>query len=674
MDEMTGPGEESQKHNSEDAAKYLAESFFGLNLSPADVGGEVLFDDYDDNQSTTAAQGNQPQASAGRMEEIQAFASLDSGSSSVQSAPNRFEENLDDLIVFGDDDDDDDNVSVQDDEEDEDDDENFDFGDEDDEEEDEEEDEDDDEFEDDDDEEDDEEEEDELDDEELDFGADVIDPAPKKGMPVARDSRSGRDDRGADSRQAPSRSNAAHPARPVAESREVQRSPSGPRDGGRRDERPAARSDRSPSRDERPAARDERPAARRDERPPQRGGRPQESTSARSESRGSERTPAKAVDAGRKSPPGDDDYWKELDGWVWDDDAQKKPAASHPVVAAEGIDDEDIDDEDDVVTAAPAADSEEDGESPKRRRGRRRGGRGRGRGRRDRPETSAPAADETSSASDAADFDDFSEILFEEDQEDFVSVSAGSVKAQRRIQDEPPSPAARKPEPVEIDDDDESDDVESPESGDEDRPARSRRGRRGRRGRGKGREETREPVRAEERPAASTRRPVRDEDDMEDDDVEDDDLELSDFGDEDDDEEEVPRRRDRSRAEPARGESARAETPRGERAPRGERPQPGTSGRGRDREERAPRGAESEDRPRRQQPREPRPAVAAGDSEIEGRRGQRPPRVAAEFLDIPTWEEAIGSLAIRTPTEEHARRTENRGRRDGGGRPPRRRN
>ena len=102
--------------NPEDAGKYLAGSFFGLNLSPADVGGEVLFDDYDDNQSTTAAHGNQPQASAGRMEEIQAF---DSGNSSVQSVPNRFEENLDDLIVFGDDDDDDDHVSVRDDEDDE---------------------------------------------------------------------------------------------------------------------------------------------------------------------------------------------------------------------------------------------------------------------------------------------------------------------------------------------------------------------------------------------------------------------------------------------------------------------------------------------------------------------------------------------------------------------------
>jgi hypothetical protein len=48
--------------------------------------------------------------------------------------------------------------------------------------------------------------------------------------------------------------------------------------------------------------------------------------------------------------------------------------------------------------------------------------------------------------------------------------------------------------------------------------------------------------------------------------------------------------------------------------------------------------------------------------------------VAPEFRDIPTWEEAIACLSLRTPTEDHARRTENRGRgsRDSG-RPPRRR-
>jgi hypothetical protein len=44
--------------------------------------------------------------------------------------------------------------------------------------------------------------------------------------------------------------------------------------------------------------------------------------------------------------------------------------------------------------------------------------------------------------------------------------------------------------------------------------------------------------------------------------------------------------------------------------------------------------------------------------------------VAPEYRDVPTWEEAIGCLSLRTPSEDHARRTENRYRRSspGGGR------
>jgi hypothetical protein len=41
--------------------------------------------------------------------------------------------------------------------------------------------------------------------------------------------------------------------------------------------------------------------------------------------------------------------------------------------------------------------------------------------------------------------------------------------------------------------------------------------------------------------------------------------------------------------------------------------------------------------------------------------------VAAEYRDVPTWEEAIGCLSLRTPSEDHARRTENRYRRSNGG-------
>ena len=34
---MTGPNEDPQKKKADEAARYLAESFFGLNMSPADV-------------------------------------------------------------------------------------------------------------------------------------------------------------------------------------------------------------------------------------------------------------------------------------------------------------------------------------------------------------------------------------------------------------------------------------------------------------------------------------------------------------------------------------------------------------------------------------------------------------------------------------------------------------
>ena len=256
---MTGPGEDSHKHKSDDAARYLAESFFGLNMNPADVGGEVLFDDYDDTKSEIEAGASSQNRPTDRAEPGEAFSTADSGNSSVTSAPNRFEENLDDLIVFSDDDDDDNDV-VDDEDDDEEDDENFDFGEEEEEDDDDEE----DEFDDDEEEDDEDEDEDELDDADLDFGDDVIVPAPKKAVPVARESRPARDERGVDSRTSSGRS-----SRASAESRVEQRPASAHRDEQRND--------------------------RRDERPASRGSRPQESRpGARADSRGSDRPPLEA--------------------------------------------------------------------------------------------------------------------------------------------------------------------------------------------------------------------------------------------------------------------------------------------------------------------------------------------------------------------------------------------
>ena len=693
---MTGLGEDSHKHKSNDAARYLAESFFGLNMNPTDVGGEVLFDDYDDTKSAIEAGASSQNRPTDRAEVVEAFSNADSGNSSVDSAPNRFEENLDDLIVFSDDDDDE-NDAVDDEDEEEEDDENFDFGEEDEDEDEEEDCEDDDEE---DDDEEDEDEEEELDDADLDFGDDVIVPAPKKAVTVARESRPARDERGMDSRTSSGRASAESrdEQRPTAKHRDEQRPAPKQRDEQRpaskqRDEQrpaPNQRDEQRPApnrRDEQrpaPKQRDEQRNDRRDERPASRGSRPQESRpGARADSRGSDRPPAaKAADAGRKSPSTDDEHWNELEGWVWDDESQRKPAAATRQMAADAdVDDDEVEE---IVQDAPAAraDNEKEDAAP-RRRGRRRGGRGRGR--HEVAESAAPTADAAETTDRTVDFDiDFSEIMFDEDQEDFVSVSAGSVKAQRRIQDEPPSPAARESEPDDTDDEDEDGLDAEPSAAGESGPGRPRRGRRGRRGRGRGREESGEPVRAVERPAAAVRRPVRDEDNMDDDEDDDDELavedaDLTDFGDPDDDEE-LPRRREGTRSEPARNE----------RPPRSGQGR----GYGQGQDDREPREPESTDRPLRQptrdarstrepqptpdsQPerrprpaREPRPAAASDEGET--RRGPRPPIVAAEFQDIPTWEEAIGSLAIRTPSEEHARRTESRGRRDGG-RPPRRR-
>ena len=718
MDEMTAPGEDSHKHKSEDAAKYLAESFFGLNMNPTDVGGEVLFDDYDDTQSPIVADATSQLRASNHADTGGAFSAVDSGGSNLTSVPNRFEENLDDLIVFSDDEDDDDVVVDQDD--DDDDDENFDFGDEDDEDF-----EDDEEDDEEDDDEEDEEEDDELDDAELDFENDIIVPAPQKAVPVARDSRTTRAPREVDSTNSQSRSGRASAESrdnlpPTAVHRGEQRDE---RPGSRderpaarderpasrnerpaarnerpaaRDERPAARNERPAARDERPAARDERPAARderpeaRDERPAARNERPaprsnrtqQSQSTDRAESRGSDRAPAgQGGDLSRKSPSADDEHWNELEGWVWDDAKKTPPAAAIRHVVADL--DEEEEEVEEVVQGTPTETRDED--AVPRRRGRRRGGRGRGRGRREETESAAPAAEVSGTIGRTVDFDDdFSEIMFEEDQEDFVSVSAGSVKAQRSIQEEPPSPAARKSEPADADDQGEQ--PIDAESGAE----RPRRGRRGRGG-----EDSREPIREQERSALGGRRPARDEDNMEEEeDSVVDNVDLTDFGDIEDNDEQ-PRGRKGTRSKPTRTEPARSE-----RSP--SRGQGG--GRGRGQEDRQPREPESGERsarqpsrdsrpPRDAQPardsepsrpaREPRPArdpnaereprpVSVSD-EGESRRGPRPPLVAAEFQDIPTWEEAIGSLALRTPSEEHARRAETRGRRDGG-RPPRRKN
>ena len=126
---MTGPNEDPQKKKADEAARYLAESFFGLNMSPADVGGEVLFDDYDDVSRPTASLLSQVMPADAAADERTPMAQ-DLRAGALMSA-RVIDEDLDDLIVFSDEDDDEDLVVSKRDEEEEED-ENFDFGDEDD--------------------------------------------------------------------------------------------------------------------------------------------------------------------------------------------------------------------------------------------------------------------------------------------------------------------------------------------------------------------------------------------------------------------------------------------------------------------------------------------------------------------------------------------------------------
>ena len=105
---MTGPSEDPHKKKADEAARYLAESFFGLNMSPADVGGEVLFDDYDDVKKPAVSPLSQVVPDS--------YESTNSGPAAQEHRPGPSvssrvtEDDLDDLIVFSDDEDDEDEV------------------------------------------------------------------------------------------------------------------------------------------------------------------------------------------------------------------------------------------------------------------------------------------------------------------------------------------------------------------------------------------------------------------------------------------------------------------------------------------------------------------------------------------------------------------------------------
>jgi len=128
---MTGPTDDLHKKKADEAARYLAESFFGLNMSPADVGGEVLFDDYDDVSRPAKSLTGQAAADSNASDDRGPL--MQDQRANTLSSARALDEDLDDLIVFSDDEEDEVDAVVSEVDEDEDDDENFDFGDEDDE-------------------------------------------------------------------------------------------------------------------------------------------------------------------------------------------------------------------------------------------------------------------------------------------------------------------------------------------------------------------------------------------------------------------------------------------------------------------------------------------------------------------------------------------------------------
>src|SRR5688500_16405896 len=107
---MTDPGDDLSKKKADEAARMLAESLLGLSMGPPDLGGEVLFDDYDDAKSPVT-----PAEFAGSESPVLASAA-DDGATASQKIPaagslsDSFDDELDDLIVFGDEEDDEDEV------------------------------------------------------------------------------------------------------------------------------------------------------------------------------------------------------------------------------------------------------------------------------------------------------------------------------------------------------------------------------------------------------------------------------------------------------------------------------------------------------------------------------------------------------------------------------------
>ncbi|MFM7832884.1 MAG: hypothetical protein ACKPJD_13925, partial [Planctomycetaceae bacterium] len=96
---MTNSDADPRK-KTDDFAKNLVHAMFGLDKLPADVGGEVLFDDYDDSPAAGSAEAAVQNAAAAEVIEAAAAEPLNSRT--------EYQDDIDDLIMFPEDDDQDD--------------------------------------------------------------------------------------------------------------------------------------------------------------------------------------------------------------------------------------------------------------------------------------------------------------------------------------------------------------------------------------------------------------------------------------------------------------------------------------------------------------------------------------------------------------------------------------
>ena len=93
---MTNSDADPRK-KTDDFAKNLVHTMFGLDKLPADVGGEVLFDDYDDSPKGGSADAA---AESGATAELTEAAAAEPRNSRTE-----YQDDIDDLIMFPEDDD-----------------------------------------------------------------------------------------------------------------------------------------------------------------------------------------------------------------------------------------------------------------------------------------------------------------------------------------------------------------------------------------------------------------------------------------------------------------------------------------------------------------------------------------------------------------------------------------